>query len=59
MLSMQARKDFLYATFVVSRLDREIVFEFLGPLVLERLETLYQPGYVYCISFGDDRSADL
>jgi hypothetical protein len=59
MLSMQARKDFLYAPFVVFRFDREIVFDFLGPLVLERLETLYQPGYVSCVLLYDDRVADI
>jgi hypothetical protein len=56
---MQARKDFLYAPFVVFRLDRETVLDFLGLLVLERLETSYQPDYVYCVLLYDDRVADI
>jgi hypothetical protein len=56
---MQARKDFLYAPFVVFRLDRETVLDFLGLLVLERLETFDQPDYVYCVLLYDDRVADI
>jgi hypothetical protein len=56
---MQARKDFLHAPCVVFRLDCETVLDFLGLLVLERLETLDQPDYVYCVLLYDDRVADI